>query len=481
MKTQMIVLQFMMLLFVFGSFAKADNIQIGELQERAYFEQFVNPGMTQQPTQKTLQLIDIPHFEIPKRLLVSHSIDGVDTKLIDALEFNRNGEVWVRWIPSLGDTTYIKKVEKFLRDAGLPSDQKKRFKGYKTASRSLFVVDPMTGYIFSSKASTDSTSGAWSHKPYPVIKALRTLLVSDYVNSLQKKHPELFKNLGIQLDTHMYGIPGIDEATSFREIKGRPQGRKLIPLFSFADENFGREFARANSTQVELTPVEGYLRLVLGPWAHQVGRFIGITGIASNSQHGQNSLIEVDEKLRPTGYVELRDTADARVLSAIVEAHESKDFLKEWVASTRHLGEAFTTNQKTVDINLAPLHGLVPPNWIFEHPMSKILLGINPEGSFLNRADSPEISKTTRISTINLALYGAVYDGMAEIIGSESLIRNKSGVPHTFATIAQSSDKNDPRVSSPALKTFTITDPLLLKDKFKGNNKRTCKSIFQYK
>jgi hypothetical protein len=425
---------------LFGLTGLASTMSLEELTERARFEQLVNPGLDVSPEAQrnhlgTVTLLDIPHFEIPKRLLVSHAIKQADPGIRNSLEFTKNGETWVRWIPSYRDTQYINGLKEFLKKHGLSTEPQYHFKGYETASRSLFIFDPATKAIFSTKSPTNMSLGVWNDKPYPVHKAIRTLMVSEYFLNIKSRFPRAFANINLQPDTQMYGIEQLDQAMTIRELSSRGKNKRLIPLYSFFETKFGREFAKANSSpENTMDPLESEIKLVLKPWAFQLGRFIGLTGIASNSQHGQNSLIEVDEHLRPTGYVEFRDAADARVNLEILLAHDQQKLAAYWdnLRLSPESAEGYEVKSKTIEINLAPHHSLALPVWLHQNKIEPVLREINPDMSFLSAADrdwSENERINLRLKLIDAVLAAPLANGLQDVLGEGSITYSKKALP----------------------------------------------------
>lgn len=294
----------------------------------------------------------LEHYEIPLRLVQSTFAKSDKSPIVNSLIFNKNGELWVRWIPNSLDTMYKPQVIEFMKAHGLDPTPQKRFVGFTTASRSILVFDPVTRAEFSVKAPTNATPGLWKDKPEPVRVGKAVSLVSAYAHRIyseadpsQKLNSEVINEPGAIL------IDGIDQAMVIRDYP-HTKNRLLIPLFAFFHNDYGKRLASVNGYE---NPVEFNKDKVLKIWVQALAQHYLLTGLVSNSSHGQNYLIEVDSQFRLTGKIFHRDFADANLNRKLVSANGGDEVLK--------LYETFSSNtigEKNFHIMLQPFKSVQP-------------------------------------------------------------------------------------------------------------------------
>ncbi len=273
---------------------------------------------------RTDRPFEIEHFEIPLRLAKNLFSSDSPQIIKDALIFTKNGEAWIRWIPNPDDNLYKDKLVQFLAEQGIDPTLKRRFIGFRTASRSVLIFDPITGAEFSVKASTNNTRGYWKDKPETSTVAGVVAEVSKYVTqTIPRMDPQYVDTIKIAPEPGGFAInsQGIDQGMLVRTYPFS-KGKLLIPIFSLFHEEFGRQFAKANGYAEPLQ----FVREKLFPlWIKSIVQFSFSTGIMSNSAHGQNYLVEVTKNLKMTGKIVHRDFADARINSAMIARNEGTE------------------------------------------------------------------------------------------------------------------------------------------------------------
>ena len=387
-----------------------------ELAERARYEREANPGAVE-PGKS--ELIPVGHFEIPKSMLVRGSTPFAASEILKEMEFERDGRTWVRWIPNSRDTRYKAKVAELLARHGLSEKLNFGFfKGYETASRSLFVVNPETGTRFSIKGPSNQTEGIFNDKPLPVEYAEKALLTSEYLHHIKQLYPRALEKIRIQYDTISYSIPELDQALLIRELVGTSP-LQLIPLAAFVDEKFGGTVARVRGSSA---PIYAYIRQ-LDAWGVAYGKFIALSGMASDSAHGQNFLVEVDEVLNATGVYELRDPSDARVVPSVLRANGGEklaDFY-ERLQGRKSVAGLDNAETRELSVNIAPFHAVRVPEWFWQEKIGATLESMVTlrEPISYSMADDPRLrglpSFDGRSFAILHSLRHSIYRGVREV------------------------------------------------------------------
>jgi hypothetical protein len=327
--------------------SEADKIQGNEcLRQMAKWENEAN-GVSKRPS----TLLKFKSFEVPAELIESDVAETTPKEIKDAFFFEKEGKKFVRWLIQPEDTKWYKDVEAFIeKKTGKKPVAQEYFNGYLTASRSVLVVDPATGYSFSLKASTNQTGGNWKDKKQDWKDGQDIRAVSDYVARLEKNLK--LKNAVILQEPMAFGIAEVDQSNVIRLVGDVATCDKFyLPGFSALHEQVGKELAGKED------PVAFWNEYYVKPLGRALAEFAGIWGLSFDSPHSQNFLIELDKKKKPTGRVILRDLGDVFVLK------EQSDLFEAQVVAKR-LAAAENLHNGYLSIAVGLLHGNVAPSWV---------------------------------------------------------------------------------------------------------------------
>ena len=105
---------------------------------------------------------------------------------------------------------------------------------------------------------------------------------------------------------------------------------------------------------------ENYIKLA----ARALGELAARTGLQFDSPHSQNFLVELDENMKPTGRLVMRDLADLYVDTTFIKAIEGENskLISNFTQKSNlhdHIAAAF-----------GPLHGNIKPAWVPEDKYS---------------------------------------------------------------------------------------------------------------
>lgn len=297
-------------------------------------------------------MIPIEHYEIPLESLESDISMRIPIDVRDSLIFEKAGKKYVRWLINPEDTKWHKEVEKWLDKKGLPKTRHKHFSAYMTASRSYIVEDPITKAQFSAKVSTDVTGGAWRDKKQPIDDARQVRMAADFVQDELEKQGVTHSI--IMDEPAMFGIKDIDQAMLVRTLNGLTDDEKYyLPGFSAVHENVGRKIAEKNgATNVAAFWNEHYNK----PLGRALAEFSARFGMAFDSPHSQNFLVELDKDLKPTGKIVIRDFGDSYVTADFFVAKGRPDFVAKW--------EKDNILKKQIHMAVGLLHGNDMPSWL---------------------------------------------------------------------------------------------------------------------
>ncbi|MGZ3772329.1 MAG: ferric iron reductase [Pseudobdellovibrionaceae bacterium] len=297
--------------------------------------------------------VKLEHYEIPLELVVSNIALRSNPEFVNSMIFEKNGKKFVRWVINPEDTKWYKEVEAFLIKHNIQPVHHKHFIGYMTASRSYIAVDPKTGAEFSVKVSTDKTGGNWRDKKQTLEDGEQIRMMTDFVNKQVKSQPEL-KNIILADEPIVFGIKDIDHGMVIRSYEELTKsGKRYVPGFSIMHEKFGKDLALANGSS---DPAAYWNEHYNKPLARALAEFFALTGMAYDSPHSQNFLVELDEKNRPTGKIVLRDFGDTYLATDFFKAVHREDILKTWEQSNLQTG--------SIGISVGVLHGNTPPSWM---------------------------------------------------------------------------------------------------------------------
>lgn len=325
----------------------ADKVQGNEcLRQMAKWENEAN-GVSKRAS----TLIKFKSYEIPAELIESDVSEETPKEIKDAFFFEKDGKKFVRWLIQPEDTKWYKEVESFLeKKTGKKPIAQEFFNGYLTASRSVLVVDPATGYSFSLKASTNQTGGNWKDKKQDWKDGQDIRAVSDYVSRLEKNLK--LKNAVILQEPMAFGIKEVDQSNVIRLVgEVATCDKYYLPGFSALHDQVGKELAGSKD------PVEFWNEYYVKPLGRALAEFAGIWGLSFDSPHSQNFLIELDKQKKPTGRVVLRDLGDVFVLK-----EQSDLFAAQNVATRLQAADNLLNGKLSIAVGL--LHGNVPPTWV---------------------------------------------------------------------------------------------------------------------
>ncbi len=298
----------------------------------------------------------IPHFEIPLSMLELDFAKRFSPEIVKHLIFNQDGQDMVRWILNPEDTIWLLKVQEHFAKLGLKLEKKYYFTGYQTASRSYIVEDPQKSIQFSVKSSTNKTGGNWASKMQPVGEAIDSRMNADFLAKIQSLKE--FKHIIVMDEPAIIKLPAVDQAVVIRDLAdlNSTESKSLfVPGFSVLHEEMGRTIAVANGS---VDPAAFWTEHYIKPVGRAMGEFAARTGMQFDSPHSQNFLVELDEKLKPTGRIVLRDLADLYIYKSMLRAvhPESVHYLKNFKQQENLLDG--------IAAGFGPLHGNKFPSWI---------------------------------------------------------------------------------------------------------------------
>ncbi|MBX2995681.1 MAG: hypothetical protein KF681_12700 [Bdellovibrionaceae bacterium] len=344
-------------------------------------------------SKRSKDAILIEHFEIPlDRVEMLWSVFS-DREAAQSLTFNKNGKPHVRWLINPEDTKWHLEVAKHLAAQGLDTTRYQYYRAYQSASRSYLIEDPVTGHEFFAKVSTDKTGGNWRDKRQEWKDAADVHNSAVHVQqAIARYRPRHFKYLDESL---VFGLKEIDQGMVVRSLEGLGKsGHYYLPGFSALHDRTGRMIALKNGA---VSPAKFWETHYVRPLARALAEFFVMTGLAYDSPHSQNFLVELDPELRPTGKIILRDTGDVYVTKPYTEAMGSK------------FAEIFPKEQSKSNIpaSVGLLHGNTKPRWVSENTYNKW-------GSSFFDEYQKTLARLTGIPQATLikhsALYGTVID-----------------------------------------------------------------------
>lgn len=278
--------------------------------------------------------IDLEHFEIPLRLLKRDFVEDRAKDFMKSLIFKKNGEFYVRWVIHPEDTRFHVRIAQWLEANKVPAKKKKYFTGYKTASRSLIVVDEKTGFEFSLKTSTDTLYSLPIPKVQQWDESQQNRMINDFVLEQFKDRPP--KNFVLLDEPLAIGIPGDGK----RGIGGYGLGimvrsyatltnsrRRYVPGFAVMNQKLGAKIAKQNGSD---NPAEFWNEHYNKPLARTLAELFARTGILPIAANSQNFLVELDWKNRPTGRIIVRDIGDSKIIRQFFKSIGREDILTAW-------------------------------------------------------------------------------------------------------------------------------------------------------
>jgi hypothetical protein len=342
-------------------------ITFQQLKIKAQFENLGNPAYGAKT--RTADELQLEHFEIPVTELVKYGFDlkSIPQEWTEPLLFKKEGRLTFRWLVNpheskgeMGLVGYASQMQSWLRSKGLDAKTHRFFKGFFTASRSIYVATPNEKYIFSIKVSTmlmDENS-LGDQKVYPneeslgegeFYKYLHERLDHDASNQFsyldEPVHVgilELSDKFEEQLYRHWepQKIKIISAGLSLRALKIADSDHRenqffTLPGFSIEHDTFGLILAQANGHAEDPQKFVAEVYYALGKAVYEL--FLR-TGVMPTSMHGQNFSLEVDDHLKWTGRIIFIDLADSNFHKGFMD-YVGKDLSKMSWKGGPHLSE----------------------------------------------------------------------------------------------------------------------------------------------
>ena len=302
---------------------------------------------------KEAETIQVEHFEIPLSEVEKDLAPYLPPEVSDALVFEKNGKQFVRWLINPDDSKWHLEMAKYLESKGLDSTHYKYFTGNRTASRSVILTDPRTKYSFSVKASTNSTGGHWTDKRQEFDDSFDIRFMNDFINQMNKV--KKLDDVVTFLEPAAFGIRSVNQGIVVRLIDQMASGKKYyLPGFSALHSEEGARIAKLNGSD---DPGQFWNEHYMKPLGKALAQLTAIVGIQYDSPHSQNFLIELDDKLKPTGKIALRDFGDIYVQEEFFKLMKRDDIIKRFATS-------HNTVKGHLGATVGPLHGNEPPNWM---------------------------------------------------------------------------------------------------------------------
>jgi hypothetical protein len=336
-------------------FTKVNEKETGSKNSLSICEQKLVEWETQANavTAKSPLPVELEHYEIPLAVLEKDESRQGFASLKQILQFERNGQTFVRWIVNADDTRWYKEVETWLKSKNLDATRKKFFTGYRSASRSFFVKHPETGEFFSLKSSTNNSGGNWQDKKQEWQDAKEIRIINEHVERVSSK--VFTKNALFLSEPVAYGIKEIDQGIIVRNydiLKGCKVF--LLPGFAAVNEQVGREIANTNASN---DPFSFWTENYIVPAAKAITEVLVQYGFALQSPHSQNYLIELSPQFKPTGRIVFRDFVDSELNENYLQALGLKKLQESWEPDV-------LKNQ--IRPHFGPVFGNEVPSWVSE-------------------------------------------------------------------------------------------------------------------
>jgi hypothetical protein len=325
-------------------------------------QQFVDwETLKNKASQRSNKPFWIQHLEIPLKSLKEFKLDMLDPEIYKSMVFTKDGIDYVRWILNPEDTKHGVELREKLSRQGISFREGQHFIGYLTASRSCIVQDPVSGVVFSIKASTNETGGKWKNKKHPAIEAEAAVMMTDYLNkNEQDKKSDVLRFVPEPL---AFTFDGADQAISIRQyshFNDPTQEFRLIPFFTAVHETEGKRLAEINGSS---NPLQFWADHLVTPAGTAIAEFVMRYGLILNSPHPQNFLIEVDRNNKPTGRIFFRDTADAQPQADIVERMPFGAKLLKFYKTLEQSERGNKSVRDLIHVAFHPLYNGTGPSW----------------------------------------------------------------------------------------------------------------------
>ena len=138
----------------------------------------------------------------------------------------------------------------------------------------------------------------------------------------------------------VFGIKALDQGMIIRMLGELPsRGKHYIPGFSVLHEEEGKHIAKLNGSD---DPAEFWKEHYIKPLGRGIAELFAMTGLAYDSPHSQNFLVELDNNFKPTGKIVFRDLGDSYAAQELL-LFRSNSYLQ-----TVHSAEVVTTFPKII-------------------------------------------------------------------------------------------------------------------------------------
>lgn len=319
---------------------------VNTVRQWLIWENRYNPMQTRSLVPVTLDSALVPRDFVETRFLESFPEQIRKSMLVEVA-----GKSYYRWIFHPDDRQYRDQVLNQIRQAtGQEAVVERHFIGYRTASRSVVVHDPVTGAAFSLKTSTNRANGEWADKAQPVRYAESAIIANEHVMATEAELGR-FDHLIVMRERGAVMMGSIDQAQIFRDLGSMGEGKSLhLPMFSILSQKVMGEIMQANNLNVEQV-----IERVGEMWGRAQAEFVLKTGISVSSAHSQNFLIELDLNKKFTGRIVFRDFADSHLMREFVRGPIADRMLRHWESLRDKANGIF---KRSLTASFMPYHGL---------------------------------------------------------------------------------------------------------------------------
>jgi hypothetical protein len=270
-------------------------------------------------TDRELKLIvQIPaplqYFEIPQDQIAAlgnyspHELQSeLGQKAKELVYFEKNGVPYVRWFlhplasPDRSEIANAIEAKFKYKPAPISGEYKFNF----TSSRSMIVFKKSYDDAISLKVSLPAAEGPFKNKQIHLKEYSAWTRLNSYMDDTL---PETSTESMIMLNEPLglgAGTPGREDAFLFRDLHELPgKKRYYLPAFSVLDSETGAAIAKLNGSN---DPLKFWEKNLLEPMANGFAELRAKTGAEHTSPHSQNLMVELDEHMKPTGRIVLRD------------------------------------------------------------------------------------------------------------------------------------------------------------------------------
>lgn len=326
------------------------NNLANKIEGQSYGKIEIEPRKKEAFDTKTHQVLPlkIEYYEIPMSLLQELKVDSFLMGLDDSLKFQDSSKKWyVRWFINPEDDEAGKvhlEIAKMLKAHGFSSEVRSgRFDAYLTASRSMIIHDLVNSKIFSIKVGSKRRYGRHLNlKTEPAISArvayegslnLSELIANQRILGVTTSHePQIGSRTILQPEPLVFCTQAesmnktgagliVRSLAGLTDVEGKITGNKLVPAFAFVNRNkflkiynettgsTWREFPDDEKGQAPLIKFLSDNFTI--PIGKALAELVARTPHTLNlGGHGQNILLQLDSKGRPTGKIVFRDFND---------------------------------------------------------------------------------------------------------------------------------------------------------------------------